>query len=156
MRDRPALLRTSSLWLMAMGVLIALQAVEAGSAPVTGGGVGSGPRDTYYVVAPFHAVLPFALMFALFAAFYVWCERAWGARYDDRLGQAHLWATVGGVLLIMAPTLAIAFAGVRPQAFAAWSGLPMIGYVLMLLGLLTFAVTCLRGMWMALRVGEAH
>jgi cytochrome c oxidase subunit 1 len=161
MRDRPALLRTSSLWLIAMGALIALQAVEP-STPVSGGDIGSGPHDTYYVVAPFHFSLPFALVFALFAGFYLWCERAWGERYDDRLGLAHLGFTVGGVVMIFAPMIVVSFVGLPrspvafPAGFAFWSSVSTSGYLVVLVGLVVFAFTVLRGMWMALRVGVAH
>jgi cytochrome c oxidase subunit 1 len=158
MRERPAYLKTSMFWAALLALSIALAAAPAAPTPAMGG---SSLSDTYYVVAPFSSALPFAAAFALFAAFYFWCERVWRGRYDDRLGQAHFWLTAAGFVLICAPRLVLAYGGdlsrrmADPATFQAGVYVTAAGYLLVMLGLVAFAVVCLRGMWMAVRV-EAH
>jgi cytochrome c oxidase subunit 1 len=158
MRERPAYLRTSMLWAALTALSLALAAVPAAPTPAMGGAT---LRDTYYVVSPFSHALPFSAVFAAFAAFYFWCERAWSNRYDNRLGQLQLGLTALGFALVSSPRFFLAYIGEPrryvdyPAAFQAWNYASSAGYLLVLVGLLAFAAVCLRGMWIAVRV-EAH
>jgi cytochrome c oxidase subunit 1 len=40
-------------------------------------------HDTYYVVAHFHFVLSLGAVFGAFAAFYFWCGKITGKRYNE-------------------------------------------------------------------------
>jgi cytochrome c oxidase subunit 1 len=126
------------------------------------GGPTDGAQDTYYVAVPFQSLIAFPFVFALFAAFYLWCERAWGPRYDDRLGQAHLGLTVAGVALLALPPSVLNFGGGLGDWFAqagrlAWlNGASALGVLLLGCGILVFVILCLRGLWSALAVsGDA-
>jgi len=158
MRERPAYLRTSTLWAALTALSIALAAIPAAPTPAIGG---ESLRDTYYAVAPFLFVAPFCAYFALMAGFYFWCERSWGQRYDDRLGQAHLWLTSIGLGLVLAPRAVLAYGG-EPRRyvdyqgeFRTWNLVASAGQWLLLAGVIAFAAVGLRGLWMLVRAG-AH
>jgi cytochrome c oxidase subunit I len=61
-------------------------------------------HDTYFVVAPRHAILGFALLCGLFAGFYYLGDRILGHRLNNGLALAHfiLWA-VALIVLTLAP-----------------------------------------------------
>ena len=52
--------------------------------------------DTYFVVAHFHYVVYGTVVFAAFAGVYFWFPKFTGRYLDERLGQAHFWATFIG------------------------------------------------------------
>ena len=165
MRERPAILRTSSLWAVALGGVMLMQLAPMAATPaigVAGGGPDYSVRDTYYVMNPFGSMVVFGVIFAVFAAFYFWCEHAWGRRYDDRIGQVHLWLTVAGAALFSVPLWVLNFGGALADEvsgsgrFAWLNGASALGILLVGCGVLAFIVVCLRGLWSVLAVsGDA-
>ena len=156
MRARPAWLRTSSLWAALAAALLLAQLVGASPTPAIAGPTAA---ETWHVLAPFRFLLPLGIASAVFALFYFWCERVWGRRYDDRLGQAQVWLWIAGTLLIAAPRAILTFGPAQtPGASGALGGLnflPLAGTGLLFCGIMAFIAVAVRGLWSVLALSEA-
>ena len=152
MRGAAVLTRTSSLWLIGLALYVALKSGAAMRwVSQTVDEADYALHDTYYVVANTHDLISTGSMFVIFAAFYFWCERAWGRRYDDRLGKAHVVLAMTGMALIVAPQVALFLQG-QPHAqvdyaayFRASNMVSSAGFVVFALSLIPFILVCLRG-----------
>jgi heme/copper-type cytochrome/quinol oxidase subunit 1 len=93
------------------------------------------------------------VIFVICAAFYFWCERAWGGRYDDRLGIAHLALfSLGAALLFAAPygllsaTGEMVTAAGQRSAIAWMNGISLAGAVAFLTGGVAWVLVIVRGL----------
>jgi cytochrome c oxidase subunit I len=59
--------------------------------------------DTYFIVAHIHFVLFGGSVFTIFAGLYHWFPKFTGRMYDERLGRAHFWLTLVGMLGTFVP-----------------------------------------------------
>lgn len=155
-RARPAWLRTSSLWAALAAALGLLQLVGAAPTPSIAGPTAA---ETWHALAPFRFLLPLALAAAAFGLFYLWCERGWGQRYDDRLGQAQAWLWIAGTLLIAAPRAILTFGPAltrdAPAGLGGLNLLPLAGTGMLFCGIMAFIAVAVRGLWIVLALSEA-
>jgi heme/copper-type cytochrome/quinol oxidase subunit 1 len=72
-------------------------------------------------------------VFALFAGFYYWVQKLFGARYSEELGQIHFWLFFIGVNLTFFPMHFLGLAGMPrripdyPDVYAFWNGVCSLG-----------------------------
>jgi cytochrome c oxidase subunit 1 len=83
--------------------------------------------DTYFIVAHIHFVLFGGSVFTIFAGIYHWFPKMTGRMYDERLGRAHFWLTLVGMLGTFVPMHWIGLEGMPrrvadyAEQFAEWN-----------------------------------
>jgi cytochrome c oxidase subunit 1 len=87
--------------------------------------------DTYFVVAHIHYVFFGGTMMGLFAGIYYWYPKFFGRLLDERLGQAHFWATFVGMNLTFFPMHFVGLLGMPRRIFTyadgmGWNGMNFV------------------------------
>src|SRR5690348_3856009 len=136
MRGAAVLTRTSVLWLIGLAAYV----VFKGGAWMRW--LSDSLRDVvlldpYYVVADVPYMIATGSFFVIFAAFYYWCERTWGRRYDDRLGKAHFAVAMAGMALMAAPQVALFLLG-TPRRYADYGDAFRTGAMVSMAGFVIF------------------
>ena len=87
--------------------------------------------DTYFVVAHIHYVFFGGTMMGLFSGIYYWYPKFFGRLLDERLGQAHFWATFVGMNLTFFPMHFVGLLGMPRRIFTyadgmGWNGMNFV------------------------------
>lgn len=107
--------------------------------------------DTYFVVGHLHYVLFAGAILALFAGTYHWFPKMTGKFLNERLGQAHFWLTMIGMILVFLTMHYIGVLGMPRriytyasiQGWDLWNLIETIGAFLVGLGVLIFFINIL-------------
>lgn len=107
--------------------------------------------DTYFVVGHLHYVLFAGAILALFAGTYHWFPKMTGKFLNERLGQAHFWLTMIGMILVFLTMHYIGVLGMPrriytyapAQGWDLWNMIETIGAFLVGLGALIFFINIL-------------
>ena len=119
-------------------------------------------QDTYYIVAHVHYVLFGGSIFGLFAGVYYWLPKITGRMYNEGMGKLTFWLLFIGMNVTFFP---MHFAGLngmprRIYTYAAefgWGDLNLlstVGYFIIFLGFVTFAISIVRAVRGGSRAGH--
>ncbi len=103
-------------------------------------------HSTAYVIGRFHYDMSLLAPFPAFAAAYAAMRYTFRARYSEAFGQANFWTMFAGSLMILSPPLWLEREGAAlsyshpAAAFAFWSGVMSVGYLLTVMSLILFVV----------------
>ena len=117
--------------------------------------------DSYFVVAHFHYVMGGTVVFAMFAAIYFWWPKVTGRMLSERLATWHFWLLVIGFNMTFFVMHLLGRAGMPRRVadyqpigpFELWNMIASIGYVVMTLSFVPFAVSVVRSLRTAPTVG---
>ncbi len=79
-------------------------------------------HDTYFVIAHFHVMIFFGLIFGIFAAIYYWFPRITGRQMNKLLGQIHFWITFISTYFIFMPAVHYEGLAGMPRRYIDYSG----------------------------------
>ncbi len=119
-------------------------------------------QDTYYIVAHVHYVLFGGSIFGLFAGVYYWLPKITGRMYNEGMGKLTFWLLFIGMNVTFFP---MHFAGLngmprRIYTYASefgWGDLNLlstVGYFIIFLGFVTFAISIVRAVRGGSRAGH--
>lgn len=119
-------------------------------------------QDTYYIVAHIHYVLFGGSLFGLFAGVYYWFPKLTGRMYSETLGKLGFWLLFIGMNLTFFPMHFLGLNGMPRRVYTyasefGWGDLNMlatVGYFVIFLGVLVFAVNIFRAVTKGRRAGH--
>jgi len=104
-------------------------------------------EDTYYIVAHLHFVVVGGTAMAIITAAYYWFPKMTGRLMDERLGAAHFWSTMVGMLITFFPMHLLGLLGMPRRIYTyqgglgwdLWNMMSTVGMGIVVLSTLIFA-----------------
>ena len=119
-------------------------------------------QDTYYIVAHIHYVLFGGSIFGLFAGVYYWFPKLTGRMYSEAKGKLSFWLLFIGMNITFFPMHFVGLNGMPRRIYTyasefGWGDLNMlstVGYFVIFLGMVAFAVSIIQGLRNGRRAGH--